>query len=78
MILYGSRPDVSSVLGKYRLYAIARPILGALCLVGALLLPVSVFVVLAVCWLLLTVLSVRSLCALIYILFSYLDRGEDV
>ena len=76
MILYGSKPDVPSVLGKYRLYAILRPTVGALCLVGALFLPVSVFAVLAVFWLLLTVLSVRSLCALLYALFCCLDRGE--
>lgn len=77
MILYGLKPDVPSVLGRYRLYAILRPISGALCLVGALLLPVSIFAVLAVSWLFLTVLSVRAECVLFITLFEHLDRGGE-
>ena len=77
MILYGLKPDVPSVLGRYRLYAILRPIAGALCLVGALLLPVSIFAVLAACWLFLTVMSVRSVCALFFVLFEHLDRAGE-
>lgn len=77
MILYAPRQVLPSVLSRYRFYAILRPILGGLALVAAFALPLSVFAVLAVLWVLVAVQHVRYQTFLFYELFEqFQGKGE--
>lgn len=75
MTLFRQKLPASFVIGKYRLYAVLRPVLGALCLVGALFFPVVLFAVLALLWLFATARHVRLQCELFGLFYDSLT-GE--
>lgn len=72
------KPDVSSVLGKYRLFAVLRPVLGVLCVAGVFLLPVLWLAVLAVLWLAAAAYLAKLQCVVFVLIFEKLEeQGKE-